>query len=290
MLTKQIALAALLAMLVFVTPASVLADCPGDMNSDNLLDFVDVEAFLGCMLGPDVPLDPGCEPGDIDLDADADMADFAAVQVAFGTSCDPQEIVLRDSIGGDNTSTNGNRWYTSQYEDFISKSKSDVMVLQGLPNSNVKLTSLRGIVSGINLNFSMQDWNIGVWSSENAILVNSHHGDVTNASFDTPTSGPNVYGQDLLGGTTYEVQFDISAANIVIPAGQSIFIGLQAQAYDISYSGTVGIMESTELGNQEKQYYDQWPGGWCYTDDPNCFSAVHYDGRFAIEVRGVVVP
>lgn len=217
-----------------------------------------------------------------------DMQDLVLL---ITTNCDlPQEIVLRDSIGGDNTSTNGNRWYTSYYEDFTGITKSDVMVLQGLPSSNVKLISLRGIVSGININFSLQDWNIGVWSSENAILGNSHQGDVTNASFDTPTSGPNVYGQDLVGRTTYEVQFDISAANIVIPAGQSIFIGLQAQAYESSYSGIVGIMESTELGNQEKQYYDQWSGGWCYTDDPNCFSAVHYDGRFALEVIGQQVP
>ncbi len=44
------------------------------------LDFGD---FAECMNGPDVPYPQGCENADFDVDADVDLVDFAAFQIAF---------------------------------------------------------------------------------------------------------------------------------------------------------------------------------------------------------------
>lgn len=55
----------------------------GDADGDGDIDVRDFEEFLGCFTGPGVPIDDPCRPFDFDRDADADYADFAAMQVKF---------------------------------------------------------------------------------------------------------------------------------------------------------------------------------------------------------------
>lgn len=292
MFTKQIALAALLALLVFVTPASVLADCPGDMNSDNFLDFVDVEAFLGCMLGPGVPLDPGCEPGDIDLDADADMADFAAVQVAFGTSCDPQEVVLRDSIGTDNTTTNDNFPFAT-YK--ISDSAHVIIPAVVTAPSNLSLGTLRLVVAQMTtpLVWENFDYYVRVWSDLPTAISQPLSGNIANVFFAAPSFGPDIFGVTgnfgSLGITaTYEIQFDLSSAGIVLNAGETRAIGISITTDGcdggFGQSGCLGIMETTEVGDSDTQISPILSGGWRYVTSSS-FS--RHDGRVAWDIRGM---
>lgn len=52
----------------------------GDMNGDGVVNGADFTAFAGCLTGPDVGMLDGCNDADLDLDADVDLADFAALQ------------------------------------------------------------------------------------------------------------------------------------------------------------------------------------------------------------------
>lgn len=56
----------------------------GDLNGDDVVDAADLAAFSVCLRGPDIAVVGGCEGADLDFDLDADLADFAAFQVAFG--------------------------------------------------------------------------------------------------------------------------------------------------------------------------------------------------------------
>ena len=50
-----------------------------DFDLDGDVDAADLEAFLGCMAGPAAQVLPECAPAD----GDADLADFASIQIAF---------------------------------------------------------------------------------------------------------------------------------------------------------------------------------------------------------------
>jgi hypothetical protein len=55
----------------------------GDMNDDGVVDLDDLPGFVDCLAGPDVAIEPVCEPGDFDADLDVDLRDVAA----FFASC-----------------------------------------------------------------------------------------------------------------------------------------------------------------------------------------------------------
>ena len=56
----------------------------GDFDGDCALDLGDFHWFGSCQTGPDAgPLDPGCEPADLDGDGDSDLRDVAAFQAVF---------------------------------------------------------------------------------------------------------------------------------------------------------------------------------------------------------------
>ncbi|HUU83464.1 MAG TPA: hypothetical protein VM243_08175 [Phycisphaerae bacterium] len=56
---------------------------PGDADADGDVDLSDYATFLGCMSGPDLPADPGCETLDLDPDTDVDLLDFRLFQAHF---------------------------------------------------------------------------------------------------------------------------------------------------------------------------------------------------------------
>ncbi len=58
--------------------------CPGDTNSDNVVDFTDLNAVLGQFGLQSAPAELA---GDVNLDGAVDFADLNAVLAAFGTVC-----------------------------------------------------------------------------------------------------------------------------------------------------------------------------------------------------------
>lgn len=60
-----------------------------DIDGDCLVNASDVAALVECVAGPNSGLSPGCTTGpstDIDNDGDADLADYAVMQIAAGAS------------------------------------------------------------------------------------------------------------------------------------------------------------------------------------------------------------
>ncbi|MCC7291356.1 MAG: hypothetical protein IT449_04740 [Phycisphaerales bacterium] len=57
----------------------------GDFDSYGGVDVTDHAAFAGCMTGPTGgPVEPACEPGDLDGDTDVDLRDWSRFQNRFG--------------------------------------------------------------------------------------------------------------------------------------------------------------------------------------------------------------
>ncbi|MCK4660369.1 MAG: S8 family serine peptidase [Phycisphaerae bacterium] len=56
---------------------------PCDLDADGDVDLDDFNIFAGCLIGPEVPVEPACEPADFDGDDDVDLQDFAVFQNAF---------------------------------------------------------------------------------------------------------------------------------------------------------------------------------------------------------------
>ncbi|MCK4340610.1 MAG: hypothetical protein KAY37_02655 [Phycisphaerae bacterium] len=57
-----------------------------DFDGDGDVDLDDFNIFVGCLNGPDVPVEPDCETADLDCDDDVDLASFAAFQTHFSGS------------------------------------------------------------------------------------------------------------------------------------------------------------------------------------------------------------
>jgi predicted dienelactone hydrolase len=57
----------------------------GDMNGDGVVNGADFTTFADCLTGPGIGILGGCNDADLDLDADVDLADFAILQLNFGT-------------------------------------------------------------------------------------------------------------------------------------------------------------------------------------------------------------
>ncbi len=57
----------------------------GDFNRDLQVDGADIDVFVGCAAGPDLPIPDGCGEADLDGDADVDVADFGLLQVELGS-------------------------------------------------------------------------------------------------------------------------------------------------------------------------------------------------------------
>jgi len=58
---------------------------PGDLDGDAEVDLADYAALFGCLTGPDATPPGGCAGADLDEDGDADLADWAAFARLFGS-------------------------------------------------------------------------------------------------------------------------------------------------------------------------------------------------------------
>lgn len=53
------------------------------MNDDGFVNLSDLRAFLDCLQGPDIVVEPGCRQADFDYDSDVDLEDAAAFCTDF---------------------------------------------------------------------------------------------------------------------------------------------------------------------------------------------------------------
>lgn len=126
---------------------------------------------------------------------------------------DGQEVVLRDSIGGDNSSTNNNipfaNWRTSNPSPWLF-----IPVTITAPN-NIKLKEWRAIGAQKTSQapvFANYDYYFRVWSSQSAFNASPTTGDLVNVFFSVPSAGPSAFGTsgwiDNGFKTTWDMKFD----------------------------------------------------------------------------------
>ncbi len=215
-------------------------------------------------------------------------ADYQDLVLKIRTGCPiGSEVVLRDSIGVDNTWTNGNWPFASDRTSPTSWYMAPATVQV---NENITLTEFRGIVAQMTpmSDFNQLDYWLRVWSSEAAAIANPNDGDIADIFFPVPTSGPFNFGstvnQNFIGvKPTWDLRFDISSANLQVLAGQSIVIGVQVYTNGTSGGGLWGWMESMEVGSSDIQTGHDFSGGWRFVDSS---SRSFHNGRLGIKLTG----
>jgi len=265
----------------------------GDLNCDGVVSLLDVPPFVLGLIDPAAyaVAFPACDVtrADVDGNAENDGRDIKAF-VTLLLSPPPQEIVLRDSIGPDNQSTNGNIYYASFHDGFTNSKWLAAIPVTNNTSNTIKLTSYRMILGQAPLfSYSAFDWNLRVWSNEAALIASPLSGNLFNHTFDVPTSGPTPFGTGYNGRPTWETQFDLSPLNVTIPPSASRMIVVHISVPSQLTQGSGGVQESWETGQpKDKHFNPSYPSGWRYTDD-SFFPNVHFQGRYAIEVRAEVV-
>lgn len=216
--------------------------------------------------------------------------DFQDLVLKVRTGCPVgSEVVLRGSIGANNTTTNGNWPYFSDHTPSSSYYLTPVTVTA---NENVTLKEWRGIGGQESpaMDFSKLDYMLRMWNTPQAAISNVASGNIANIFFSIPSQGPTSWGQTAnqpgVGvKPTWEFKFDISSAGIQILAGESRTIGVSFETGGSANGGDWGWVESSELGASDIIIApnDLPAPGWMYiADDPDS----HFDGRVGVEIRG----
>jgi len=258
---------------------------PADFTGDGTLDFFDVSSFLNAFASGDLA-------ADMNDDTVLDFFDVSSFLNTFAAGC-PTEIVLRDSIGPDNSSTNG--LAAAGFEITSAGGGSYVAIdlsgLQAMTLSTLRVILVNGGVDPV-IQWQNKDYVLMLWDSyaEAQIDPLCQSGDTCQQIvLDTPTAGPTSFGStaiDFLGArTTYEVTFDLSQAGLVVENGQSLFIGFAIRD-DTVHGDLLGVMEAIEA----EPFTDRgWIStqGWDFTSN---YSWMRADGRLAISISGIAIP
>lgn len=224
------------------------------------------------------------------LTPDTEALDYQDLVLKVGYRCTHgQDVLLRNSIGPNHYTTNGNLPFNT-----TSAPGSTRMVpveLFNTSSSPILLTQIRGIFSffsAVYHDFDQLDYYVHAWTDYDQVGLNPLHGNIfASEMLDTPDVGPaqfGITGYFAPGGEkpTYDLAFDLSGMGITVPAGGSIVVGIEVFSPDAPQGGgLLGVIESTEsMSPSDRQY---WGSGWGYVVD-NGFSLHH--GRVAYEVRG----
>lgn len=215
--------------------------------------------------------------------------DFNDLVVKITTSCENgSEILIRDSIGSTSATTNGNFPIVST-RDGVSFYHIPIKIAA---QETLSLKTFKGIAGQLssNLNFNNFDYILKVWDSQSALSQNPNIGNILNITVDQPTAGPAPYG--ILGSQffgerpSYEIQFDLTSLNIVIPAGATYYFAVEFKSLSgAPTSGVLGWVESTEAGESDIAY---WHGGppMAVID----ISTSLHSGRLGFALTGETVP
>ena len=196
--------------------------------------------------------------------------DDLALRVDLGCgnldSSEPRTVVLRDSIGGDSSTTDGNFTFTATRSGGVWTH----IPIKISATESVNVSSIRGVLAAVSENFAFHefDYNIRVWDSLTALNASPSLGNVLNVTLDEPTAGPTEFGtaQSSFGSVLVQVSFvaifDISEHDIMIPAGQTYYIAVEFRSISgTGQSGILGWVESTEAGETDWYYWsDGAPG------------------------------
>jgi len=283
-------------LLVLVYCGTVALGNAGDANCDGVVNVADVDAFVLGLLDPTdyEATYPSCnfaESCDFDGNGDVDGADIQGFTTCLlsGSCGSGTEVFLRNSIGPDNSTTNGNLAWSS---DRVVYSATFYMTpVTVTPQQNVVLSHYRAIMT--NQTFEVIDWAnhnffLHIWTNMDAMLSSPFVGDIANAALPQVSPPPTfgVSGWSALGyRDTYDISFDLRPYGIALLAGESRVIAVEAQTSNVMFA-LLGVLESTEAGLADTQvgrFGNNPVTGWLTTTTPN----VQHDGRFAIEIRGI---
>ena len=257
--------------------------CVVDWNADGSVNVLDVVAFITAWNAAG----PGA---DFNADGGINVLDVVAFITAWNDGCadEGQVIVLRDSIGPDNTSTNFN-WY---YDTSSLGGNNGISVFSINCNEDVILTQFRIILmgTGFTYDFAVFDYELRIWDS-----IADAQADVTCVGqtcdsyyFDHPSSGPTPFGTTFyapLGArATFEFIFDLDGLEISIEAGSSKTIGLTVWSPGGPAASAV-VLESTEPGIRTDMRNQDT--SWVFTSD---IPQSQHDGRIAVELLATPQP
>ena len=282
--------------------------CPADLTGDGVVDdsdfvqFADAYNTLDCA---DPAMAAGC-PADLNSDAFVDDADFVLFASAYNELlCPAGEVVLRDSIGPDNTMTNGGRvipTYTQSSAgfDFIGFSFSPTHAVRPSELSIV-VGEPFGIFPGIQ--WDAFNYRINIWSSPDAVANDSDQGDVLSCIFDYPSNFvdnsfiPPAFGWAVgqspfdLPATTYLLVFDLktipalACPGVVLDPQHVYVIGVQPERPQF-VSTAIGTVTSHEAGPTDVRYPGLPPTGIPVTEYST--PDLPLTGRVGYTLKGVL--
>lgn len=202
-------------------------------------------------------------------------------------------VVLRDSVGNATSASDG----TSAFAGYLGAGSgawfSPFTTLT--PAADTRLTRFVGVGTRLsqNLDFGRVDWRVNVWSSQAALLANPLVGDLLSRNFAAPTLGPLPWGtsgpQPPFGvRMTYRLEFDLSPAELVLPADEARYLGVIATGVTGSTTtGFWGWSESREAGSSDALLRSVAPTEIVFVaNDP----ASDFSGRLAWRIEGDTTP
>lgn len=202
------------------------------------------------------------------------------------------EVVLRDSIGPDNSWTNGTWPFSSQQNPGFFWSNAGAFITTSENTILKTINAIFGRRSSAH-NFAELDYVVKIWSSESAFIANQNSGDIANILFNDPTTGPTSWGTTMslpvIGAQpTWNFGFDLTPFNIQIPAGSTRIISVQIQTGGSGNGGLWGIQESIELDNTDIWAGHDFPSpGWVYIEGSTAFQ--QFDGRLAVRLTAEIL-
>jgi hypothetical protein len=257
--------------------------CPADLTNDGVVDdsdfvqFADAYNTLDCA---DPAMPAGC-PADLNADVFVDDSDFVLFATAYNELlCPPGEVILRDSIGPDNTLTNGQRvvntWVSSppsyDYVSFSIVPDHDIVISELL----VVVASPTGSSPGIV--WSAFDYIVRIWNSPQARSSNPIVGNVLDFMFPYPSNfpdndhAPTMFGNAVgvvpfnLGTSSFLISFDfVDDINFNYPpvslsAGVEYVFSIQP-IRPTFVNTTMGVVTSRESGIADFRYSSPSPAG-----------------------------
>jgi hypothetical protein len=222
----------------------------------------------------------GC-PADLNADLFVDDSDFVLFATAYNELlCPAGEVILRDSIGPDNTLTNGQRVITNVVSSI---SGFDYVAFSLTPNETVILSEITVVAasptgSSPAIVWGAFDYYVKVWSSSQARFNNPTIGNVLNCLFPFPSNCPNndyvppVFGSAIAqapfnwGTTSHLLMFKIMddplvpCPPVVLAAGSEYVFALQPLRPQ-TVNTTMGVVTSLETGTVDTRFFNANPAG-----------------------------